>query len=262
MPGGEDHAVVYSDDFIAKLELLWGDGFLSPGGAEEIAELFRDEDLSGASVLNLGCGLGAMDRILARDHGASRVLGIDIEAQLIARARAAADRDGLDNRVKFQFVAPGPLPFPDDSFDVATSKDAIICIQDKRAVYAELFRVLKPGGRLIISDWFGGTPPFSAEMRAWMDSAPGHYFMVTLADTATMLEDLGFVAVRRRDRNDWYATMARKEEAAMRGAKHAQLTQLFGESEAQAWAERVAKKAAAVAMGDLRPGHLWARKAG
>jgi phosphoethanolamine N-methyltransferase len=262
MSGDGDHTVVYGDDFIAKLELLWGDGFLSPGGADEIAELFRDEDLSGASVLNLGCGLGTMDRILARDHGAERVLGVDIETQLIERAQAAAKRDGLEDRVTFQLVAPGPLPFPDGSFDVVTSKDAIICIKDKRAVYGELLRVLKPGGRLIVSDWFGGTPPFSAEMRAWMDSAPGHYFMVTLADTAAMLEDLGFVDVRSRDRNDWYVTMVRREEAEMRGAKRAQLIELFCEAEAQAWAERVAKKAAAVAMGDLRPGHLWARKAG
>lgn len=259
---GDDGDLVYTDDFVTKLELIWGEGFLSPGGAEEIAELFRGIDLAGARVLNLGSGLGTMDRILARDHGAGHVLGVDIEAPLIERATAAAERDGLGDRVAFQLVAPGPLPFPDDSFDVVTSKDAIICIEDKRAAYAEMLRVLKPGGRLVVSDWFGGAPPFSAEMRAWMDSAPGHYFMATLEDTAALARALGFTDIETRDRNAWYAEMARRELADLNGPRRAQMISLFGEADALAWTARVAKKTAAVEKGDLRPGHLRARKAG
>ena len=260
MPGEGDDGSVYTDDFVTKLELLWGEGFLSPGGAEEIAELFRGVDLSGARVLNIGSGLGTMERILARDLGAAHVLGVDIEAPLVARAAAAARRDGLHDRVEFRLVDPGPLPFADGGFDVVTSKDAIICIEDKRAIYAEALRVLKPGGRLVLSDWFGGAPPFSAEMRAWMDSAPGHYFMATLDDTARLAESLGFVEVETRDRNAWYVEMARRELAEVTGDKRAQMVALFGEAETQAWIERVAKKTAAVEKGDLRPGHLRARK--
>ena len=262
MPASDSGEAVYSDDFIAKLEMLWGEGFLSPGGASEIAELFRGVDLTGASVLNIGCGLGTMDRILARDHGAARVLGVDIEAHLIERAGAAAQREGLADRVSFQLVAPGPLPFPDNRFDVVTSKDAIICIEDKRAVYAEATRVLKPGGRLIVSDWLGGALPHSAEMHAWMDSAPGHYFMATLEDTVRLLATLGLIEIETLDRNDWYGHMVREEVAQISGPKRAQMAALFGEAEAKAWIERVSKKAAAVAAGDLRPGHVRARKAG
>ncbi len=262
MPAGDKGEAVYSDDFIAKLELLWGEGFLSPGGSSEIAELFRGVDLTGASVLNIGSGLGTMDRILARDHGAARVLGVDIEAQLIERAGAAAQREGLADRVSFQLVAPGPLPFPDNCFDVVTSKDAIICIEDKRALYAEAARVLKPSGRLIVSDWLGGAPPYSAEMHAWMGSAPGHYFMMTPEDTVRLVGSLGFMEIETLDRNDWYCHMVREEVAQISGPKRVQMAALFGEAEARAWIERVGKKAAAVEAGDLRPGHLRARKAG
>ena len=262
MAGGGDGTAVYSDDFIANLELLWGEGFLSPGGAEEIAELFRDVDLSGASVLNFGSGLGTMDRLLARDYGAARVLGIDIEAQLIERATAAARREGLAERVAFQLVAPGPLPFPEADFDVVTSKDAIIYLEDKKAIYAELLHVLKPGGRLIVSDWFGGEPPFAEETRAWIDASPGHYFLETIENVARMAGSLGFVDIETRDRNAWYRDMTRDELAALMGPKRARLVELVGEKDAAAFIERTRNRVAAVEKGDLRPGHLRARKPG
>ena len=259
---GDDGPGVYSDDFIANLELLWGEGFLSPGGAEEIAELFRGADLTGARVLNFGSGLGAMDRLLARDHGAARVLGIDIEAQLVERASAAARREGLADRVAFQLVTPGPLPFAEAAFDVVTSKDAIIYLEDKRAIYAELLRVLRPGGRLMVSDWFGGAPPYSEETRAWIDASPGHYFLETIESVARMAESLGFVDIETRDRNAWYRDMIRDEWAGLTGPKRARLLELVGEKAAAAFLERTRNRMAAVETGDLRPGHLRARKPG
>lgn len=259
-PTGRDTA--YPDDVISRHQLTWGEGFLSPGGAEEVAEMFAGLDLRGLEVLDIGSGLGGVDLLLAGAHGAGRVVGVDVEAALVARARAAAGRAGLGERLTFRLIEPGPLPFEAGAFDVVTSKDAIIQVEDKGALYAEAFRVLRPGGRLVLSDWFGGPGPYSREMRAWLEGASGAYFMVTIEAAAAALARAGFVDVDARDRIAWYREFSRREVAALEGPKRARLVELLGAAEAEAQLERARCRAAAVAQGHLRPGHLRARKPG
>ena len=121
----------YAKDFTDALQFMWGDGFLSPGGPEEVAEMVAGIDLTGKRVLDVGSGLGGVDILLATKHGAAEVVGIDVEPQLVQSARALISAKGLAERVTFQLVEPGPLPFPDASFDVVFSKDAMVHIEDK-----------------------------------------------------------------------------------------------------------------------------------
>jgi phosphoethanolamine N-methyltransferase len=259
-PAGRD--IAYSDDIIARHQLTWGEGFLSPGGAEEVAEMFVGLDLRGLEVLDIGSGLGGVDLLLAREHGAGRVVGVDVEPGLVERAAAAAERGGLGDRLAFRLIEPGPLPFAAGSFDVVTSKDAIIQVEDKDALYAEAIRVLRPGGWLVVSDWFGGPEPYSREMHAWLESASGAYFMVTLEAAAAALTRAGFADIDAHDRNAWYREFARREVEALEGPKRARLVELVGEAQAEAQLARTRCRAAAVAQGHLRPGHLRARKPG
>ena len=60
------HALYYSDALIDSLQLRWGEGFLSPGGEEELAALMRGVDIAGQTGLDLGCGIGGFDRLLAQ----------------------------------------------------------------------------------------------------------------------------------------------------------------------------------------------------
>src|SRR5262249_53399105 len=96
------------------LQILWGDGFLSPGGPEEVDLVLEGCDIRGCRVLDIGAALGAIDVLLVRRHGAGSVVGIDVDPGLLAQAEARILREGLSDRVSTQRVVPGPLPFPDE----------------------------------------------------------------------------------------------------------------------------------------------------
>ncbi len=145
----------YPDEFINRLHLIWGPGFLSPGGPHEVREIVRGLDLRDALVLDIGCGTGGPAIVLAHDLGA-RVVGIDVEPQLIDHARRHADRAGVGDRIDFRLVEPGSLPFAAEVFDVVFSKDALIHIADKQTLYFDILRVLKPDGVFAASDWLSG----------------------------------------------------------------------------------------------------------
>ena len=162
----EDH---YPPRLIAMLEAVWGEGFMSPGGPDEVARVVGAHDLAGKTVLDIGCGAGGIDLALVRNHGAGFVLGIDVEDAVLDRARQIVSAAGLTDRIGVVKVAPGPLPFPPAAFDVVFSKDSIVHIPDKHALMREVFRVLRPGGWFAASDWLighDGTP--SPEMARYI----------------------------------------------------------------------------------------------
>jgi SAM-dependent methyltransferase len=106
----------------------------------------------GERVLDLGCGAGTDTLVAVQMVGADgRVTGIDMTAAMLAKARAAAAEMGVTN-VEFVEGEAERLPFADGSFDVVVSNGVIDLIPDKDAVFAELNRVLPPGGRIQIAD--------------------------------------------------------------------------------------------------------------
>jgi SAM-dependent methyltransferase len=107
---------------------------------------------SGEKVLDIGCGAGTDTLVAAQMVApAGRVTGIDMTPEMLSRARAAAAEMGATN-VEFAEGDVEQLPFPAASFDVVISNGVIDLIPDKDAVFSEIFRVLRRGGRLQIAD--------------------------------------------------------------------------------------------------------------
>ena len=122
----------------------------------------------GERVLDLGCGAGTDSLVAAQMVGSDgSVTGIDMTPEMLAKARLSAETMGAAN-VEFVQGEAEALPFPDASFDVIVSNGVIDLIPDKAAVFSELLRVLRPGGRIQIADVTIQTP-VSAEGRRNID---------------------------------------------------------------------------------------------
>src|SRR3546814_4532350 len=76
--------------------------------------------------------------------------------------------DRVADRVDFRLVEPGPLPFAAGRFDAVFSKDALIHIPDKQGLYAEVLRVLRPGGAFAASDWLARSEEHTSELQSLM----------------------------------------------------------------------------------------------
>jgi SAM-dependent methyltransferase len=107
---------------------------------------------AGERVLDLGSGAGTDSLVAALQVGPTgSVMGVDMTPEMVAKARAGAAELGLAN-VAFVEAEAEQLPFADSSFDVVVSNGVIDLIPDKDAVFAELHRVLIPGGRIQVAD--------------------------------------------------------------------------------------------------------------
>jgi arsenite methyltransferase len=129
---------------------------LPEGAAESFAGVANPFALGrlepGEVVLDVGSGAGTDSLVAAQMVGSEgRVTGVDMTPEMLAKARAAAGAMRATN-VDFVAAEAEGLPFADESFDVVISNGVIDLIPDKDAVFSEIHRVLRPGGRIQIAD--------------------------------------------------------------------------------------------------------------
>ncbi|MES2145946.1 MAG: class I SAM-dependent methyltransferase [Pseudomonadota bacterium] len=255
----EDH---YPARMIAMLEAVWGTGFLSPGGPDEVARILEGQQIAECSVLDIGCGAGGIDIALVRNHGAGYVTGLDVEDPVLTRARSLVAEAGLTGRIGLIKVVPGPLPFPQATFDVVFSKDSIVHIPDKHALMADVFRVLKPGGRFIASDWLIGTETVSPLMAAYIAAEGLDFGMATPVRYLDAMAAAGFVAGRTRSRNAWYRVQAREELARLQGDAGKTAAKVVGPEFVRTNVGIWQRMIPVLDSGEHCPTHLFARKPG
>jgi phosphoethanolamine N-methyltransferase len=242
---------------------MWGKGFLSPGGPEEVEDMLSGHTLSGRSVLDIGSGLGGVDLLLVTKHGAGEVIGIDVEPQLITAAEDNIAAEGLRDRIRFMLVGEGSLPFPEARFDMVFSKDAMVHIPDKGALFAEVMRVLKPGGVLIAADWLWAKGAGdSLVVQNWLKATPLKFAFTTVPEARDAMRKAGFADIAIEDRRALLQASNRKEVEILSGPARKQLARLVGEEMADARLASARGRQAALDSGDLIPCHLKGHKPG
>jgi SAM-dependent methyltransferase len=150
----------------------------------------------GEVVIDLGCGAG-LDVLLAAPKvgPTGKAIGIDMTPEMIDRARRNAARQGVPN-VEFHLSTIDRLPLPDASADCVVSNCVINLAPDKRAVFREMFRVLRPGGRVAVSDIAlkqNLPDDLARSVAAYVGCIAG---AITVTEYRRALEDAGFVAVQ------------------------------------------------------------------
>lgn len=167
--------------------------FRGKGGALRQRAVMLAELRPGEQVLDVGCGTGTLAIEVHQPVGATgRVFGIDPSAQQIARARAKAARRDLP--VNFQMGVIEHLAFPDQMFDAVLSTLMMhhLPANLKRQGLAEIARVLKPGGRVVIAD-------FTRKQERTGQAARFHAGGSSLHDLTALVTDAGFIQVKTEE---------------------------------------------------------------
>ena len=198
----DEHVVEYDENTISVLEAVWGEGFMSPGGTEEVDRVLGNVDLSQARVLDIGCGIGGAAVHIALTRKPMAITGVDIEENLVDLSQTLADKNGVSDICSFQQVDPGPLPFEPESFDIVFSKDSIIHITDKFGLAENVYELLAPGGLFLASDWLCGYEgEASPQMQAYIDAEGLDFGLASAKIYRQALEAAGFVDIEIEERN-------------------------------------------------------------
>jgi phosphoethanolamine N-methyltransferase len=255
----EDVHEEYDDRMLKLLQIMWGEGFLSPGGPEAVRAIVEGLDLKDKTVLDIGCGLGGLDEVLAGEFGA-RVVGVDVAKLIVEMGQARIARSPLKDRIEIRLAEPGPLPFADAGFDAVFGKDAWLHIPDKAAFFAEVYRVLKPGGVVACGDWMKSPGPYSSDMEYFFKMEGLTYHFVTLAEYGALVHGAGFEDVTLQDITGQSQLVAREELARMKGSLYGILTQSLGAESRDFFIEDWRSLTVVLDKGELRPARMRARK--
>jgi SAM-dependent methyltransferase len=148
---------------------------------------------TGDRVLDLGAGLAGPARLLAAEVGC-RVVCVELSPDYCAGATLLNRLTGLDDRIAVHEGSALDLPFPGASFDVAWMQNVGMNIADKRELYAEIRRVLAPGGRFAFQEMAAGSPAAPYFPVPWATD-PADSFLLSIDEMRALLEASGFAVL-------------------------------------------------------------------
>ena len=189
-------------------------------GREATVELAQQLDLNASKhILDVGSGVGGASRYLASAYGC-RVTGLDLTEAYCQVAQLLADRIGLGQLIAYRQGSALDMPFENAIFDIVWTQHTAMNIADKARLYAESWRVLKPGGLLAIYDIVAGEGEPLIFPVPWARE-PSISFLVTSDELRELLGQAGFQVVSWRDTSEegrsWFREVAEKMQGKWAG---------------------------------------------
>ncbi|WP_254531453.1 SAM-dependent methyltransferase [Natrinema gelatinilyticum] len=221
-----DEIVDFYNETAWEYRVLWSDVNLHYGFYDDEATTHQDAMANSNSVyadklevdvtdtvLDIGTGRGGFPTHVAAEYGAE-VHGIDIDPQHVSEAEENARKRGVSESTEFSIGNYHDIPYPDGTFDAVSGIETVCHSERKERVLEEVRRVLKPGGRLMISDGFVGRPVLTeseaAKLRTVLDgwAVPDFAHVGEFRDA---LEDLGFANVTFDDHYEQIIPSSRRQ---------------------------------------------------
>lgn len=173
----------------------------------------------GVDVVDFCAGLGGPSRYYAHKLGARHVTGIELTRPRVDGANALTRLVGLQQRVEVIAGDVMAVPLPDACCDAVVSQEGFLHVPDKGKALAEAFRILRPGGRVALTDWIAHEPLSEADAKLmWDGMAVSRLY--DLADYKALFESAGFEVFHIEDLTAEWAPILRERLAmflAMRG---------------------------------------------
>ena len=250
----------YNAQNIATMELIYGEGYLSAGGDDEVASIVDGIDLSGTSVLDLGCGLGGASVALARNHLAKSVTGVDVDTQVLERAAALVRKHHLESRVVLKKIEPGPLPFENATFDLVYLTAVTCHLPELRPFLGEVRRVLKPKAVVAGCEWLKLKD--NASYRRWdrlLRERGLNFYFVDEHKLASAFEDSGFEQISLSDRTGHIHRLSHSAVKRVEGELKDELTKILGDAGYETCLDWTRTRERAFVEGGIGQGHFRAR---
>lgn len=223
------------------VQQLFGQGMHTPGGAEAVAGLVAPLELKADSaVLEVGAGLGAVARAVVAT-GAT-IQAFEMDTALVIAANAVSAELDPARPVEIRQGTYDKLKMPPGTLDAIVAREALLAWPDKSKLLGQFRKLLKPGGKLVFSDWARTCEPTNPTLSIWSMHEPTEPHLMSVDELKAELEDLGF-AVEMEDLSAQYrqwvtSAFAAHAERLVRNPPD-QRAQAWAISETEFWTRRI-----------------------